>query len=103
MTVSLQPIANLTVPALQGYTVPLLASPTTIDSQDYLVTSSNPDIAATVAPQEFWTVSVSYTDPITPANSFTGSLTFQLLGNLTPNTVTEIANLTTDGYFANTG
>jgi cyclophilin family peptidyl-prolyl cis-trans isomerase len=103
MAASLQPIANLTVPALQGYTVPLLASPATTDNQDFFVTSSNPDIAVTAAPEDYWTVGVSYTDPITPANSFTGSLTFQLFGNLTPNTVTEIANLTTDSYFANTG
>ncbi|HKI21361.1 MAG TPA: hypothetical protein VKA15_25935 [Isosphaeraceae bacterium] len=48
MTASLQPIANLTVPVLQGYTVSLLASPTAIYPQSYLAISSNPDIAATV-------------------------------------------------------
>jgi cyclophilin family peptidyl-prolyl cis-trans isomerase len=98
----LQPIANVSVPALQGYTVPLLASPPAADPLDYVVTSSNPDIAVTVPQGEFWTVGVSYTDPTNSANSFSGSLTFQLFQSLTPTTVSEITTLITDGYFVNT-
>ena len=103
MTASLQPIANLTVPALQGYTVPLLASSSDVFPQNYVTESSNPDIAVTVPQGNFWTVGVAYTDPNTPANSFTGSLTFQLFQSLTPTTVSEITSLTTNNYFVSTG
>jgi len=59
MTASLQPIANISVPALQGYTVPLLASPSASVPQLYVAASSNPDIAVTVPRGDFWTVGVS--------------------------------------------
>ncbi len=99
LAASLLPIANVSVPALQGYTVPLLASSSDAFPQNYVVSSSNPDIAVTIPQGNFWTVGVAYTDPITPANSFTGSLTFQLFQSLTPTTVSEITSLTTDEYF----
>lgn len=102
MTASLQPITDLTVPALQGYTVPLDGSGTT-DAQTFTVTSSNPDIVATVPQPEFWTLGVSYTDPVTSTNSFTGSLTFELFPTLTPNTVAMITEFTNDGYYVNYG
>jgi cyclophilin family peptidyl-prolyl cis-trans isomerase len=100
---SLQPIANLSVPSLQGATVPLLAGTGQTDAQTYTVTSSNPDIAASIATGPFWNVGVAYADPSNSANNFTGTLTFQLFQGLTPNTVSEISNLTNDGYFVNTG
>ena len=101
MTASLEPISNLSVPALQGYTLPLEGSGTT-DAQTFTVTSSNPDIAASIAPQTFWTLGVSNTDPIFPANSFTGTLTFNLFPNLTPNTVARITNLTDNNQYTDT-
>src|SRR5262249_58940509 len=85
LTASLQPISNLTVPAQQGYTLPLNGSATT-DAQTFTVTSSNPDIVASVPPGPFWTINVQYTDASNPANNFSGPLTFQLFQNLTPNT-----------------
>ncbi len=103
MAASLQAIAPVTVPALQGDTLPLLAGTGATDAQTFTVTSSNPDIAASIATGPFWSLGVSYTDPTNSANSFTGTLTYQLFQGLTPNTVSEISNLTTDGYFANTG
>ena len=101
MTASLQPISTLIVPAMQGYTLPLDGSGTT-DAQTFTVTSNNPDIAASIAPQTFWTLGVSNTDPIFPANSFTGTLTFNLFPNLTPNTVAQITNLTDNNEYTNT-
>src|SRR5580704_16231920 len=101
LAASLQPIAPVTVPALQGDTIPLLASTGFGDSQTFTVTSSNPDIAASIASGPFWSLGVSY-DPGTP-NAFTGTLTYQLFQNLAPNTVSEISTLTNDGYYANTG
>jgi cyclophilin family peptidyl-prolyl cis-trans isomerase len=103
LTASLQPISSLTVPAQQGSTVPLLASSTATDPQTFTVTSSNPNIAVSIAQGPFWNVGVSYPGSSTPAsNPFTGTLTFQLFQNLTPNTVSQISNLTTSGDFVNT-
>jgi len=81
----------------------LLAQSTTTDAQTYTATSSNPDIAATVVTGPFWNVGVSYTDPNTASNSFTGSLTFQLFQNFTPNTVKMITQFTNDSYYVSTG
>lgn len=102
MTASLQPITNITVPAQQGYEVPLLASTSATDDQTYTITSSNPNIVASIAQGPFWNLGVNYTNPTTPADDFTGTLTFQLFQNLTPNTVSEISNLTNSGDFVNT-
>ena len=102
-TATLQPIASVTVPSQQGTTIPLLAASGATDPQTYTVTSSNPNVAASIAQGPFWTLGVSYTDPNNSANDFTGSLTYQLFSNLTPNTVSEISNLTNNGYFVNSG
>ena len=104
MAASLAPIANLTVPAQQGYTLPLIGSGTT-DAQTFAVTSSNPDVAASIAQGPFWTIPVQYTDSNNPANNFSGLLTFQLFNNLAPNepgpqhTVSQIQVFTNDGYY----
>ncbi len=103
LAATLQSISNLTVPAQQGYTQPLLAATGQTTPQTFTVTSSNPDIAASIIQGQFWTLGVSYTDPNTPANSFTGNLTFQLFNDLTPNTVTMINEFTNDNYYVDTG
>jgi cyclophilin family peptidyl-prolyl cis-trans isomerase len=98
---SLEPISNLTVPSQQGYTVPLNGSGTT-DDQTFTVSSSNPDIAASIGQGPFWTVNVQYTDTNTSVGgppSFSGPLVFQLFQNLTPNTVSMITQFTNDGYY----
>ncbi len=104
LTASLQAIPNLTVPAQQGYTQPLLANAGATNPQTFTVTSSNPDIAASIIQGQYWTLGVSYTAPAgtTPA-SFTGSLTFQLFNNLTSNTVSMINEFTNDSYYVTTG
>ncbi len=58
MTASLTPIANLSVPALQGYQQPLDGSGTS-DNQTFTATSSNPNIKVTVPQGDFWTITVS--------------------------------------------
>jgi peptidylprolyl isomerase len=101
LTAALAPIANLTVPAQQGYTLPLDGSGTT-DAQDFAITrvSGSPDITASIAPPGvFWTIDVKYTDPADSADNFSGALVFQLFQGLTPNTVSMIQQFTTDGYY----
>ena len=103
MTASLQAIPSILVPATQGYTVPLLANTGATDAQTFTVTSSNPDIAASIAQGPFWTLGVSSKNATTPSDSFTGSLTFQLFQNLTPNTVKMIEQFTNDGFYTSSG
>ena len=81
----------------------MLANSGATDAQTFTVTSSNPDITASVAQGPFWTLGVSYKDSTTPSDSFTGSLTFQLFQNLTPNTVSMIEEFTNDGFYVNSG
>ena len=100
LTASLAAIANLSVPAQQGYTLPLDGSGTT-DAQNFTITqtSGSPDITASIAQGTFWTINVTYTDPTNSANDFSGPLTFQLFSGLTPNTVNMIQEFTNDGYY----
>jgi cyclophilin family peptidyl-prolyl cis-trans isomerase len=100
---TLQPITSFTVPAQQGFTQPLLAETTQTTPQTFTVTSSNPDIAVSIARGPFFTVGVSYTDPTNSANNFTGNLTFDLFNGLTTNTVKQIEQYVTDNYYVNTG
>jgi cyclophilin family peptidyl-prolyl cis-trans isomerase len=97
---SLAAIANLTVPAQQGYTLPLDGSGTTAD-QTFTITriSGSPDITASIPQGPFWTINVNYSDPSDSNDDFNGSLVFQLFQNLTPNTVSEIEEFTNDGYY----
>jgi len=100
LSASLAPIPNLTVPALLGYQQPLDGSGTTDPSQTFKVTSSNPDIKVTVAQGQFWTVTVSHTAANTSDVTITNeSMTFQLFGDLTPQTAARIATLTSENYY----
>jgi cyclophilin family peptidyl-prolyl cis-trans isomerase len=101
---SLRPIANLTVPTTQGYVQPILAASTYTDPQTFTVTSSNPDIVASIINGPFWTMSVNYAG----TNPFSGSMTFQLFQSTTVNgktvplasgTVQHIEEFTNDGYY----
>lgn len=104
LAATLQAIPNLSVPAQQGFTQPLFAASGATNPQTFTVTSSNPDIAASIIQGQFWTLGINYTDPAPPPNgSFTGSLTFELFSNLTPNTVKMIDQFTNDSYYVNTG
>jgi len=100
LTASLQPIPNLTVPAQLGYQLVLDGSGNTDPGQTYTVSSSNPDVQVSVAQGQYWTITVSHT----PANSTDvsinhESMTFQLFGDLTPQTIARIATLTNDNYY----
>jgi len=106
LTASLEPITNITVPALMGYQLALDGSGTT-DGQTFKPTSSNPNITVSVAQGPFWTIKVSHTASSTPGDvTFTNQpMTFQLFPGLTPNTVKQITSLTSpsNGFFVNYG
>jgi cyclophilin family peptidyl-prolyl cis-trans isomerase len=94
---SLQPISNFSIPSLQGFTLPLLAASNFADPQTFTVTSSNPDIPATIAQGEFWTINVS-----DPMDNINGPMTFQLFNGLTPNTATNIETFTNNKFYNGT-
>ncbi len=100
MTASLQPITNLTVPAQQGYTLPLLSGSTATpaddpDLHDHL---QQPGHRGEHCSRTILEPRRQLPRSSTPASSpFTGTLTFQLFQNLTPNTVSEITNLSNAG------
>ena len=94
LTASLQPIADLSVPAQLGDQVVLDGSGNTNPSQTYTVSSDNPDIQVSVAQGPYWTLTVSHqaanaSDVAIDNQSFT----FQLFQDLAPNTVNRIVNL----------
>ena len=100
LSASLAPIPNVTVPAQLGYQLSLDGSGNLDPSQSYTVTSGNPEVQVSVAQGQFWTLTVSHQ----PANSSDitidhETMTFQLFGDLTPQTVARITTLTNDGYF----
>jgi cyclophilin family peptidyl-prolyl cis-trans isomerase len=100
LSASLAPIPNLTVPAQLGYQLPLDGSGDRDPSQSYTVTSNNPNIEVSVAQGKFWTLNVQHTASSTPGDiSFSGSITFQLFQDLTPQTVAHITQFTNDGYY----
>jgi len=99
LTASLAPIANITVPALLGYQLPLDGSGTKDDQTFTPPTSSNPDIKVSVAQGQFWTLNVQHNASSSSDISFAGALTFQLFQDLTPNTVAQISKFTTDGWY----
>lgn len=100
---SLAPIAPVSIPTTLGLQLPMDGSGAGTDAQSFTVTSSNPDITATVAQGQFLTLTVRHTpaqgQPTDPA--FAGKLTFQLFGDLTPNTVNEIISLVNSGFYNN--
>jgi cyclophilin family peptidyl-prolyl cis-trans isomerase len=94
---SLLPISNFAIPSLQGFTQPLAAASGFNDPQTFTVTSTNPDIAATIAQGEFWTINIS--DPVDKIN---GPMVFQLFNGLTPNTATNIETFTNNNFYNGT-
>src|SRR3954462_5948060 len=61
LNASLASLPAVSVPTLLGYQVPLNGSGSNTTQQTYKVTSSNPDIKATVAQGKFLTMNVSHT------------------------------------------
>lgn len=100
LTASLASISNISVPAQMGYQVLLDGSGATGTSQQtFSVTSSNPDITASVAQGPYFSVDVSHTAASASDISFTGTLTMQLFQDLTPNTVKMIRQFVDDKYY----
>ncbi len=94
---TLGPIADLNVGSGVGFQLPVDGG--SGNPQTYTVTSSNPTIQATVAQGNFLTLTVEHTSSGANDPAFTGSMTFQLFGDLTPNTVSKIEQLVQSGFY----
>lgn len=101
MNAQLAAIPNVSVPSSLGYQVNLDGSASLAPSQTYSVTSSNPDLKASVAKGKFWTINVSHTAAVgQPTDiSFSGPVTLQLFQDLTPKTAALIEGFITQGYY----
>src|SRR5262249_50016120 len=74
LNASLAALPNITVPDYLGYQVPLDGSGSTAGSQTFTVTSSNPDITATVASGKFLTMNVSHASSGANDPAFSGNI-----------------------------
>jgi cyclophilin family peptidyl-prolyl cis-trans isomerase len=96
LVASLEPIANLTVPADLGRVVRLDGGP---DNQTFTVTSDNPNVRATVINGPFLSIDVSHASSGPGDPAFSGTMTFQLFEELTPTTVRRILALVNQGFY----
>ncbi len=100
LNASLASLSNISALQYQGYQVPLDGSGSAATQQTYTVTSSNPDIGATVATGEFLTINVSHTSSGAAGDpTFSGSIVLQLFGDLTPTSVAQIESFVTQGFY----
>jgi cyclophilin family peptidyl-prolyl cis-trans isomerase len=101
LTGSLGPLPNVTVNQYLGYQVPLDGSGSNAPTQNYTVTSSNPDITATVATGQFLSMNVSHASSGAGDPAFSGTIVLQLFNDLTPMTATKIEGFVTQGFYNN--
>lgn len=94
---SLNPIANLSIAPGQGFQIPL--ETTNTDNQTYSVTSSNPEIKATVSTGEFMTINVTHASSGPNDPAFQGSMVYQLFDHLTPIATSRIEELVNQGFY----
>jgi cyclophilin family peptidyl-prolyl cis-trans isomerase len=101
LAASLAPLPAVTVNQYLGYQVPLDGSGSNAASQTYTVTSSNPDITATVAQGQFLTMNVSHASSGPNDPAFSGNIVLQLFNDLVPKTSTLIEGFINSGFYNN--
>ena len=101
LNASIGSIANVSAPSGLGYQVPIDGSASGAASQTFTVTSSNPDVKASIASGPFITYNLSHTASTTPGDvSFTGAITFQANTSLTPTTSGLFEGFVNSGYYS---
>lgn len=98
MTASLAPISDATL--YQTMQLPVALDGGATGSQSYTVTSSNPNIGASVVKGRFATFTINHesSGPNDPA-IVNGQMTFQLFDELTPLTIQRITDLIQQGFY----
>lgn len=104
MTASLAPIADVSVPAAQGYQLTLDGSQSGAAKQIFTATSDNPNVKVNIAQGQFWTINVTHlaanANDVTIINE---PMTFQFFPEFAPKTVERITNFSDTGYYTDTG
>ncbi|WZO96626.1 peptidylprolyl isomerase [Isosphaeraceae bacterium EP7] len=98
LAAAVAPIATVLSGAGVGYQLPLDGSGS-VNAQTFSVTSSNPDVKATVAQGQFMTINVTHASSGAGDPAFSGTLVYQLFQDLTPDTVFKISGLVNDGFY----
>ena len=98
-TATLAPISSISVIQGLGYNVSVAVGNGGATNQTYTVTSTNPNIQASAAQGEFLTLNVNHKAFDSSDVFFSGPLTFQLFGNITPKTVSEIESIVASGFY----
>ena len=98
---ALASLPDISAPQFQGYQVVLDGSASNAPQQTFTVTSSNPDIKATVAQGQFLTMNVTHQSSGPGDLAFSGNIVFQLFEDLTPNTAATIEGFVTSGFYNN--
>jgi len=101
LAASLAPLPNITVGEFLGYQVPLDGSGSNAPNQTYTVTSSNPDITATVTQGQFLSMNVSHASSGANDPAFSGTIVIQLFNDLVPSTSTLIEGFVNSGFYNN--
>ena len=82
-----------------GIGLPVVLTNSGTNNQSYTATSSNPDISLTVPQAHFLTIGVSHASSGASDPAFSGNITFQMFGDLTPVTVARIEQLVQSGFY----
>lgn len=98
LAASINTLAAVSSPANLGVQVPIDGS-AAVSAQTFTVTSSNPDVVATVARGRFLTVGVTHDSSGGTDRGFAGTVMFQLFDDLTPITASMIENLVNTGFY----
>ena len=93
----LAPIPDIPSPAGLGFQLPLDGG--SGNPQTYTVVSDNPSVAVAPAQGNFWSIGVSHASSGLNDPAFSGTLVFQLFGDLTPLTVAKIEQLINSGFY----
>ncbi|GEM_PF-1179315 len=94
----LAPIGNLTTASGKTLVVPLNATDAQGDALTYTVTTSSPDVTATVLTGDPL-LRLDVTGKDHDGNDFSGTLLFYLFQSMTPNTVNRITQLVQSGFY----
>ncbi len=101
LAAALAPLPAVTVNQYLGYQVPLDGSGSNTTTQNYTVTSSNPDITATVAQGQFLSMNVSHASSGAGDPAFSGTIVIQLFNDLVPTTSSLIEGFVNSGFYNN--
>jgi cyclophilin family peptidyl-prolyl cis-trans isomerase len=98
---ALNALPDILSPQFGGYQVVLDGSASSASEQTFTVSSSNPDIKATVAQGQFLTMNVTHESSGPGDVAFSGNVVIQLFEDLTPNTAATIEGFIESGFYNN--